>query len=184
MVPTPGGDDEIHRYRPGENRTGGGLVVTEHDDCPELKGIVASDEFRRYIADFRQTLNALHDENGFPQPKNRGLTFSKMSSKPTSDSIDRRMMTRRGAMKAGAGAAVSLTAIGAGAGNVVTTERTADEPDDDLSLLVRFSFEVAVALDRLSAHTDHPRETRDLRGVSGRKKSLESFRSGMGPPGL
>ena len=91
--------------------------MSEPDELPELEGIDATDEFRRYVKELRQTWEPAF-EHGDSRPEN-GETEPQtpMSTETSTDCTDcQTMMTRRGAMKAGATALASAAAIGAGAG--------------------------------------------------------------------
>ncbi|UWG47037.1 hypothetical protein HSRCO_0743 [Halanaeroarchaeum sp. HSR-CO] len=93
--------------------------MSEPDELPELEGIDASDEFRRYVFELRQTWKPRSDY-GDSRPENEESEEPTMSTNSTSDSTDSEttMMTRRAAMKTGATAVATAATIGVGAGTV------------------------------------------------------------------
>ncbi|MFP4627326.1 MAG: hypothetical protein ACLFNI_12160, partial [Natronomonas sp.] len=95
--------------------------MSSPDELPELEGIDASDEFRRYVAELRQTWVPT-DERAFSLAETENNPSTEMSTEPSTDCTDCASFTRRGFMRAGATAAVTAATVGAGAGNVAAVD--------------------------------------------------------------
>ena len=102
----------------------GVLFVRQSEELPDPEGIVASEEFRRYIRRLRQTWVPKR-EHGSSRPVSREPDDkTSMATQPSTDCNDcaSTMMTRRGAMKTG------VTAVGTAIADLAcsVSRRTSD----------------------------------------------------------